>query len=404
MPIVDRPNKEALLKAVDIFLDKMRPFFMGCLDFAPGASARIALERSLRGEQTARFFRNLHIENELESAIEISFFATITETYWEDIFSSRFGGNRNIIRKLRRITEARNRAAHPPHLRDLDDGFTQGSLCHIAYVLRRIRAWEEHAAVVRLREGLGNSTGRPSEAETNASIRFEEKVQEADAARFAAEKRARIAEATCTEAQELIQTAEILRVHAEERVSAAEAAKRKARDLAQNSESARREAERRVHSAEAAQLSADKQMRAAIEALGEMERRLKKTEDKLQFVQKQQEPSRTGLVAKEEAIRPIKNRRPIARNTPQYENWLIGEIQSGKISRSLLCQFAGDNRVDGRLLHFVQAASSDMSQTAWKNYVASRRETLARGRNTGASQPWLRPSHSRHGLSQKLSS
>ena len=31
MPIVNRRNKEALTRAIDIFLDRMRPFFIDCL-------------------------------------------------------------------------------------------------------------------------------------------------------------------------------------------------------------------------------------------------------------------------------------------------------------------------------------------------------------------------------------
>ena len=387
MPIVDRPNKEALLKALDIFLDKMRPFFVERLHFAPGETVRSVLEHSLRGDQSVIFSRNLHFRNDLESAIEVSFIETLTEAYWDDIFARPFGGDRKVIRKFRKITEARNRASHPPHLCDLDDQFTQGSLCLIAHLLRRIRASEEHAAVVRLRDGLGIPARPASEAETVNTRELEKKVQEADAARLAAEKRARILEAYTTKAHERSQIAERSRVHAEKESNASDAARQRAEKLAQSSESARQESERCALAAGAAQLRAEKELQATIEILREKEQRLKETEATLRRIKKREANYEASFVTRGDVVRPIHCDRPPARNTPQSEDWLIGELLSGKISRSMLCRYAGDRRVDGRLVHYVHAASSSMSQKAWTKYVANRRETLARGRNTRASIP-----------------
>ncbi|MDE0076502.1 MAG: hypothetical protein OXO50_03225 [Caldilineaceae bacterium] len=377
MPIVDRPNKEALLKALDIFLDRMRPFFCECLRHAPGATVQSALERSLKGNQSTNFARNLHFHADLQSAIEVSYFETITETYWEEIFSSRFGGDRKIVQKFRKIGEARNRASHPPHLRDLDDEFTQGSLCHIAYVLGSIGASEEREAVSRLREGIGGAAISTSEADSAARVVMERRVQEADAAVLAAEERARVAEAKSREAHEQTKAVEISRVLMKERAFAAEAAKQSAKALAQRSESARQEAERRALVAETGQLRAEEQMLAMTEELQEMEKRLKENEATLRRVQTQEAPSEADFEAKGDVIRPDRDRRPPVRNTPLYVNWLIRVILSGKISRSQLCQIAGDSRIDGRLMHYVQAASSGMSQMAWNNYVAKRSERLA---------------------------
>ena len=377
MPIVDRPNKEALLKALDIFLDRMRPFFCECLRHAPGATVQSALEQSLKGNQSTNFARNLHSHADLQSAIEVSYFETITKTYWEEIFSSRFGGDRKIVQKFRKITEARHRASHPPHLRDLDDEFTHGSLCHIAYVLGSIRASEEREAVSRLREGIGEAANTSSEADSAANMVVERRLQKADAAVLAAEERGRVAEARRREAHEQTKAVEISRVLMKKRAGAAEAAKRSAEDLAQRSEFARQKAERRALAAEAGQLRAEEQMLALTEEFQELEKRLKEKEATHRRVQKQETPFLADFEAEGDVIRPDRDRRPPVRNTPRYVSWFIGVILSGKISRSQFCQIAGDSRIDGRLMHYVQAASSGMSQMAWNNYVAKRSERLA---------------------------
>jgi len=401
MAVVDRPNKEALLKALDIFMDTMRPFFVECLELTPGASAQVSLERSLNDDQSKSFSRNLRFCSDLESAIEVSFLATIAACYWDVSFSARFGEDRRVLRKLWRVTEARNRASHPTHLRDLDDEFTQGSLCHIAYLLESIRAREEHEAVSRLRHELGDPAKSFSGEEDTASREMEAKVKEANAGILAAENRARILEGRTTEAHERTKAAEISLAHAEKEKNSLEAAKQKVEDLAKRNELARQEAESRTMAAEAGQREAERQKLATMEVLRETERRLEEVEAELRRVQKREAPARAEAVSNKDAIRLIQERRPTARNTPQYEDWLIGEIQNGNISRSMLCQYAGDSRVDGRLVHYVHAASSDMSDRAWNNYVANRRKTLARGRNSEASQHRAKSLHSRHGLYRK---
>lgn len=402
MPVVDRPNKEALLKALDIFMDTMRRFFVDCLELTPGASAQVSLERSLKDDQSKSLSRNLRFCSDLESAIEISFFETIAACYWEDTFSARFGGDRKVLGKLRKVKDARNRASHPPHLRDLDDDFTHGNLCHIAYLLESIRAWEEHKAVSRLRDELGDSAKSFSRAYA-ATREMEAKVKEANAGKIAAEQRARILEERTTEAHERAKTAEDSLAHVEKEKSALEAARQKAEDLAKRNELARQEAESRTIAAAAGQREADRQKLATIEVLRETERRFEEVEADLRRVQKREAPARADAVSSRDVIRPTQERRPLARNTPQYEDWLIGEIQSGNISRSMLCQYAGDSRVDGRLVHYVHAAASDMSHEAWNNYVDNRRETLARGRDSKASQHQAKALYSRHGLYRKNS-
>ncbi len=384
MPTVDRPNKDALIKAVDIFLDSLRPLFIECLHLAPGATVQVVLQQSLKGSSADSLDRNLRRGTDLESTIEVSFFETLAEKYWEDIFSKRFGGDKRVLRKFRRISWARNKASHPPHLRDLDEELTRGSLNHIAYVLKKIRAREEHQAVVRLNETLGGSTWASAESDKEARRKAEQRAQEADAARSDAEVRARIAESAIRQAKEQAQSSEIARTEFEELAIAADAAKLEAEELAQGREHARREAEKQATRAEAAQLEAERKALTAVAELLELERRAKETQTQLRLAESRKPESAAPSPGTKDGIRKNGKSLPFARKTTQYESWLIGEIMSGNISRSMLSQYAGDTRIDGRLVHYVQAASSDMSPEAWNNYLARRHETLIRRSTVGA--------------------
>ena len=395
MPIVDRPNKEALIRAVDIFLDTMRPLFIDCLHLAPGATVKVVLERSLKGGQADSLEKNLRKGTDMESAIEVSFFETLARVYWEDIFSKQFNGDIKILRRFRKITVARNESSHPTHLQDLDEDFTRGSLCHIAYVLGKIRAWDEQQAVVRLREGLGGSTRASTESDRDARKKAEKRAQEADAARSDAEIRARIAEAALKQSLEQAQSSEIARIQFEELAYEAEADKLEAEELAQGREHARREAEKQATRAEAAQLEAEIKARAAVADLRELKLRAKDTQSQLRLAENRKAASVAPSHGANSAIRTNGKSLPLARKSPQYEFWLIGEIMSGKISRTKLSHYAGDTRIDGRLVHYVQAASSDMSPEAWDNYLARRHETLIRRCRVGAiTRQMLRKSNS----------
>lgn len=76
--------------------------------------------------------------------------------------------------------------------------------------------------------------------------------------------------------------------------------------------------------------------------------------------------------------------KPFDLRTAQHELWLIDEILSGRLDRASLRQLAGDDRLSGRLVYFVQAASSEMNGAAWKGYVAGRQKALLRNGEHGA--------------------
>ena len=504
MAIIDRPNKYALTRAIDIYLDEMRPFAIGCLGDAPGATVEMAIKQALPDDLARRFSRDLQRSENLESAIEVSYLPTLVRKYWEEAFSTsfHFKGGGKVLRKLKRISDARNAVSHPPFRRDLDQDVTHGALCQIANVLHGIGAGVAQDAVTRIRANLGsgrlesNQLGpatwtfssvhsrimaisetreaaeqqavaeavargkaeeiaqeaeaarRKSEkqlqkersaredaeqqaaAEAVARRKAEEMVKEAEAARKNAEhqlqreatackdaKLQAIAEAVARqEAEEVAQEADAARKEAEQQlkrevtarknaeqqsaadaiarrrtesvVREADSAHRKAVQQAQEEAKARKFVEQQLVAEVAARKRAEKAARTAESALAEAKERAQAAEIALQKAE-----NRIGLPEEEmhesrPAFAHTQSVRPVDRGSVSYEHWLIDEIQSKRISRSVLRRYAGDTRIDGRLVHYVRAAASDMTPSTWQNYVANRKRALQRDNRNGSSLPF----------------
>ncbi len=155
MTTINRPNKDALNKALDIFRDAMRPFIIRNLSRVPGRRATDLINYSLQSRTNAP--RNY---NNLEDSIDINDFPLLIRDYWRDVFSSAFAPDRSVQNALWQIKEARNRAAHPSS-RDIDPEFTRAHLFHIADMLGKINAPNEKRAVEDIRDRLFRPPGRP---------------------------------------------------------------------------------------------------------------------------------------------------------------------------------------------------------------------------------------------------
>ena len=143
MAIVERPNKEALTKAIDIYREHMRPFVTRCLRRLSDKPASEAIMEALDDHQSREFERNLKKVGDLESAIDVGIFPRLVHKYWQEVFSTEFDGDRStIVKNLNRIKQARNLTSHPPFGRDLDGGKTREHLCQIKSILRSSGAKE----------------------------------------------------------------------------------------------------------------------------------------------------------------------------------------------------------------------------------------------------------------------
>ena len=156
MTTVNRPNRDALNRALDIFRDAMRPFIVRCLRrSARGQRVEDTISRSLSDYQERRFQQNL-IQNrgDLESSIDVGDFPDLIRHNWRDAFQSQFpDGDRTIQSASWTIKGARDTASHPG-VQDIDLEFTRSRLFEVADVLGRINAPEQKREVERIRDEL----------------------------------------------------------------------------------------------------------------------------------------------------------------------------------------------------------------------------------------------------------
>lgn len=88
-----RPNQESLYKALNIYIDTMRPFIFSNLS---------TVERLLPKDR----FQN-------EADIDIGDFSRLIRTYLNDAFKSHFDRYWDVCRAVDTINEARNKISHP---------------------------------------------------------------------------------------------------------------------------------------------------------------------------------------------------------------------------------------------------------------------------------------------------
>ena len=153
MATIDRPNREALSRAIDIFRDAMRPFLIRCLKRVPKTTVEVAVKRSLSQHHADTFARDFQSSNDLASAIDVNYFPHLVQRNWRDAFAIELSGGKSIQSELWLISAARNQVAHPG-TQDLEEDFTRVHLYHISTVLGTINAVEPKRAVDDISAGL----------------------------------------------------------------------------------------------------------------------------------------------------------------------------------------------------------------------------------------------------------
>ena len=167
---INRPNRDALVKAIDIYRDEMRPFLIRSLSRAPGPNVEEAIRKSLQFEQQIfEFDRNLQQGGDITSAIDVNHFPRLVEHHWRDVFSARFSGDKTVVRRLWFIKEVRNEVSHPP-ARDLDGNSTEECLSHIAYMLGKVNSPEGKKSVERIISALNGQSVPRSYVRSEGSL------------------------------------------------------------------------------------------------------------------------------------------------------------------------------------------------------------------------------------------
>ena len=160
------PNRDALRKAHDVYLDAMYLFVRKCLDRVQGTTAERLIRDALR----------LELHSDIEEEIEISNIAYLVRKYWYDSFEGEF----KVVDRYYEarsavglIVEGRNRVSHPPW--DLDPEFTRTHLSLIAEVLGKISKPDQQREVEAIRDELFGTAERLAEAEERLKVAESEK-------------------------------------------------------------------------------------------------------------------------------------------------------------------------------------------------------------------------------------
>ena len=153
MQIANRPNRDALMQAIDIYRDAMRPFILRQLRRVQGATVEELIERGLGGRQADEFYQKLAENSDIESAIDLNYFPRVVRDNWRGAFAQHFNDDPSVQNMLWLIKTARDQIAHPG-TQDIDAEYTRARLYDITDLLGRINAPDEKQAVEEIRDNL----------------------------------------------------------------------------------------------------------------------------------------------------------------------------------------------------------------------------------------------------------
>ncbi len=153
MVTTNRPNRDALSDAIDIYRDSMRRFILHRLRRVPGANVETAVSAALGDRRADEVKQKLRQGGGIEDVIDVNDFPHLVQRHWRDVFSEAFDDDRTIQSELWLISRARNQVSHPG-AQDLEAEYTSVHLYHIANVLGNINAPEQKKAVEDIRARL----------------------------------------------------------------------------------------------------------------------------------------------------------------------------------------------------------------------------------------------------------
>ena len=164
MQTTNRPNRDALGQAIDIYRDAMRPFIVRQLKRVPGARVEELIGRGLGDRQADEFHRKLAENKDIESAIDLNYFPKVIRDNWRAAFAQLFKDDLSVQSTLWLIKTARDQIAHPS-TQDIDAEYTRVHLYHIADLLGRINAPDQKRAVETIRYHLltNAESGEPAD-------------------------------------------------------------------------------------------------------------------------------------------------------------------------------------------------------------------------------------------------
>lgn len=144
----DYPNRDALRKANDIYLDVMRSFIVHNLRQVTGENVQQLIEDVLYDNQIDQFHQMLNEHNDIGLAIDFTYIPHIITKYWKEFFAHKFEDDLVAQNMLWIIRKGRNKCEH--RASDLDIEFVQTHLFLISDVMKIINRSDKQDEVVNL--------------------------------------------------------------------------------------------------------------------------------------------------------------------------------------------------------------------------------------------------------------
>ena len=151
--MADRPNRRALVDALDIYRDAMRPFIVWHLKRIPGRKAEDCIKSVLRDDRYNQFEKDMREGRSVEDAIDVNDFPWIVKAHWYGVFRDFFNQDEEARDTLFEIATARNEVAHPES-QDIDLVDAERRLDMIGSILLEINESEKSRAVEEIKKSL----------------------------------------------------------------------------------------------------------------------------------------------------------------------------------------------------------------------------------------------------------
>ena len=167
--IVERPNQEVFLRALNMYRDVMRSLLLQELRQVYGQDAPDAVRASLSGEAADDFERDLAKNRSvLEATLDVGHFRAVVENNWDGCFSAQFRHDRAVLRTMGRINRIRNAASHPG-VGDLSHGEVVATINDIARVLDYAGASDVIQALAGMKSQVVVGSSGPAAHETTVA-------------------------------------------------------------------------------------------------------------------------------------------------------------------------------------------------------------------------------------------
>ena len=153
MITTERPNRQVVNEAIDIYRDVMRTFIVRRLKRVRGTNVEGAVRKALHDIQRNNFDKNLNAGRGIEDSIDANDFPRIVKFHWHEVFKDAFKPPSDARNMLHRIAGARNQVSHPG-TQDIELEYAVECLRDIADVLAEINAPEESKAVENILEEI----------------------------------------------------------------------------------------------------------------------------------------------------------------------------------------------------------------------------------------------------------